>query len=426
MQEFVNSAPLWLPGLMAMSGLILASGFFSSSETAFFYLSRDQIRNFSAGSPRQRMVSALLSDPDRLLSGILFWNLVINLGFFAVSVAVAHRLANDGQSTAAMLFGFLSLFAMILLGEVGPKSVAVAFGTRLAPLVSWPLAAAVRVLDPIVPSLGHLSRILRRTFWPHIKREPYLRPQDLEMAVENTGASQQVIGIERDVLHNILDLSEIAVEEVMRPRGMFCAIRGDTVSTNDLDGELSETDYIILQDDEENALGAIALGGFSNAAKTNLGDAVEDVLHVPWCANLATTLQTMRDRFTSIAIVVNEYGESVGVVAYEDIIDTIVLSHSSRGRRVLRREPVLEVDQDLFHVDGITTLRYLAKRLDIEFDAGSETQTTIGGMLNEHFERFPEVGDEITWRGHVIRVIEVADKGQFRAMVSPVPDESDS
>ena len=86
---------------------------------------------------------------------------------------------------------------------------------------------------------------------------------------------------------------------------------------------------------------------------------------------------------------------------------------------MLRREPVLEVADGLFHVDGITTLRYLAKRLNVEFEHEEETQTTVAGLLSDHFERFPEVGDELTWRQHTIRVIDVADKGLFRAMVIP-------
>jgi hypothetical protein len=93
MTEFSELAPLWWPGMLAMGCLILASGFFSASETAFFYLTRDQIRNFGSGKPRQQMVAALLSDPDRLLTAVLFWNLVINLSYFAISVVIAHRLS---------------------------------------------------------------------------------------------------------------------------------------------------------------------------------------------------------------------------------------------------------------------------------------------------------------------------------------------
>ncbi|HUG91311.1 MAG TPA: CNNM domain-containing protein, partial [Planctomycetaceae bacterium] len=150
MSEFLDSAPLWMPGTFAMLALTVVSGFFSGSETALFYLSQDELRAFRIGPPRQRTIAALLGDPDRLLTAILFWNLLVNMTYFAVSVVVAQRLVRADQETAAGAFGLGSLFAIILLGEVLPKTIAVVFRRSLAPVVSWPVALAVRVLDPLM------------------------------------------------------------------------------------------------------------------------------------------------------------------------------------------------------------------------------------------------------------------------------------
>ena len=98
MSEFADSFHIWLPGTLLMLALMLFSAFFSASETAFFFLSREQIRRFSSGNSRQRMVSALMADPDRLLTAVLFWNLVINLAYFSVGIVVMHKL-NDGGYT---------------------------------------------------------------------------------------------------------------------------------------------------------------------------------------------------------------------------------------------------------------------------------------------------------------------------------------
>lgn len=425
MKEFIEAAPLWWPGMLAMGCLILASGFFSASETAFFYLTRDQIRNFSNGKPRQRMVAALLGAPDRLLTAVLFWNLIINLSYFAISVVVAHRLSAAGQNAAAGAYGLLSLFGIILFGEVGPKSAAVAFRLQLAPLASWPLAFAVRALDPIIPSLGRLAKTLRRTFWPDIKLEPYLRPEDLEQAVEMSSNTTGSVTFERNILHNILDLSEIKAEEVMRPRGLFAAVKSPATLQR-LDGELTELDFVVVQDEDEVITKSIALGSFSQLTDTELDSAAENVAHVPWCASLAYVLQLMRDQFCSVVVVVNEYGDSVGIVTYEDAIDTIILPDASRTKRVLGREPVLEVDEGRYHVDGITTLRYLGKKLDSEFDPGPDNLLTVAGLLHEQLERIPVVGDECISHGHVFRVISVNKKGGVRAMVSRVTSEAGS
>lgn len=418
MSEFLKSADLWFPGMAAMLCLIVASGFFSASETALFYLSRDELRGLRVGKPRERIVAALLSDPDRLLTGVLFWNLVINLTYFAVSVVVAHRLANDGQTVAAGLYGIAGLFGIILFGEVLPKSTAVVFRRRLASLVSWPLALALRSLDPITPSFQWFTLMARRTFWPHIAQEPYLEADDLERAVEASELSDEVIRQERQVLHNILDLSEITVEEVMRPRGTYAALSAP-VNLADLNGEVPPSGYLALKHSESEEIDrAIPLASFSMIPKEQLELAAEQVVQVPWCAHLAYTLGLLRDRFCSLASVVNEYGETIGIVTYEDIIDTMLAPQPSRTKRVLRREPVLEISPGCYHVEGITTLRYLCARLGMDYEPAADGLITVSGMLSDQLEQIPVVGDECNWRGYRIKVIDVSQRGKLRAMVS--------
>jgi len=197
----VSAAETWLPAILAMAGLVLASGFFSSSETALFYLSRDDLRSFRVGS----------------------WNLLINLSYFAVSIALTRRVAS-GSTRAATLIPLLSLLGIILFGEVAPKSLAVVFRRRVAIWLAWPLAIAVRIFDPIAPVFVATTEFLYRVFWPHVTVEQALDADDLEQAVENSARTAEVVSQERQVLHNILDLGEISVEEVMRPRGTWATL----------------------------------------------------------------------------------------------------------------------------------------------------------------------------------------------------------
>ena len=118
---------VWLPGIAVMAGLAVVSGPCSGAETALFYLSRDEVRAMRIGRPRQRLVAQLLRDPDRLLTAVLFWNLLVNMTYFAVSVIVARRLILVGSSTAAGLVGLIGLGAIIVVGEVIPKSLAVLY-----------------------------------------------------------------------------------------------------------------------------------------------------------------------------------------------------------------------------------------------------------------------------------------------------------
>jgi putative hemolysin len=411
-----------LPGLLILSVLIVASGFFSGSETALFYLSRDELRSLQTGTSRERLVAALLRNPDRLLTAVLFWNLVINLSYFAISVVLARKLVDAGHAALAGLWSVGTLVAIIVLGEVLPKSLAVVFHRPLAVLVSWPLALAVRVLDPVFPLLGTLSRAMRRAFWPDIRPEPYLRADDLERAVETSGLSAESIQHEQQVLHRILDLSQITVEEVMRPRGTYI-VHDTAVMAGDV-ARVPTSGYLLLRDDEQvapdpDAIGtAVPLADLSRIPEGRLAGLAEPLIHVPWCASLAETLQQLREKLCDVAVAVNEFGETIGIVTYEDIIDTILVEQPSRTKRVLQREPVLEVAPGKYHVDGLTTLRYLAQRLGLDYEPIADRLVTVAGLLHDELERLPEVGEECRWSGYVFRVIDTPGRGKLRVMIS--------
>ncbi|HXY37809.1 MAG TPA: CNNM domain-containing protein [Planctomycetaceae bacterium] len=407
-----------MAGLVAMLVLMALSAFLSGSETALFFLSHDEIRAFRVGRPRERAAAALLADPDRALTGILFWNLVVNLLYFAVAIVVSERLLAADLRSAAAVLGFAALIALLLFGEVVPKVAAALFRRGIAPLVALPIIALVRLLDPALPFFRGLTQIARRAFLPHIHQEPYLSPQDLENAVNVSDLSAEMIRQEKQILHNILDLSDITAEEVMRPRGTYPTCRAP-VRILDLAARMPAGDYVaVVREGTEDVESAIALGSISRISADHLAEGAEDVVHVPWCAKLGSVLTLMREQVASVASVVNEYGETIGMLTYDDILNTVLIPEPDRAARLLSRPPVLEVAPGCYHAEGITSLRHLSGRLGIEYDADADGLVTLAGLLQEKLEHLPAVGDECQWHGFRIRVIEVSKRGRLRAMLT--------
>jgi len=410
----------WLPEIAALAGLIVLSGFFSGSETALFYLSRDELRAMQVGRPRQRMAAALLRDPDRLLTAVLFWNLIVNLSFFAVSLITGKRMIAEGQTTLAGLVAVFSLVGIIIFGEVLPKSIAVIYRKGVSELVAWPLSLSVRVLDPMMPTMASITRGLRRVLFPKLKSEPFLDADDLERALESLPAGHGIVQNEREVLHRILDLSEITIEEVMRPRGSY-AVFNKPVHREALVGRLKPADYIFISDDTPGDIQeAVALFARADIPETNLERFAEPVIHVPWCAPLSEVLEELDRTKRRVVVVVNEYGATLGVASEEDLLDTILAPDPSRARRLLQRNPVLDVAPDTWHVEGLTTLRYLARKLDLSYDPDEDEAVTVNGLFQQELERFPEIGDEIEWMGYRIKAFHIDNPGQVRATVSRV------
>ncbi len=418
MDAFLETPGLLTPALV-MVCLLGGSAFFSSSETALFFLSSEEVQAFGRSKRRsEKRVAALLHDPDRLLTAVLFWNLVINLSFFACGIVISGRLIEHKHAAAAGVFSVLSVTLMIICGEVMPKSGAVLFRQSLARLVSVPLATSVRVFDPLAPMFRTVTRSLRRMFWPHIQKEQYLNPEDLEQAIDNSAGDRAVIRQERIVLHNILDLSEIPIEEVMRPRGTFPALHRP-IDLSRLRDSNQTNDYLaVLSEDGETIDGAVPLGHFSAFPDENLELAAEPVIHVPWCSTAAYVLHQLEKRKCSVAAVVNEYGDTIGIASYEDIVDTILAADPSRARRVLQRDPVLNVAPGSWHVDSITSLRYLCRKLGLRYEPDEDGLITVAGVFFDELERIPEVGDECLWNGLKLRIIETRRPGHFRALLS--------
>jgi len=164
-----------LPWLIAMVVLIICSAFFSASEAALFSLRLRDREQLADGSTSQRLVARLLHDPDRLLSAVLFWNLVINMLYFAIVSVVGLRLEREPtiSRTYPAAFSAASLLALIFFSEMFPKSVGVLINRKLAGLLGTPLAIAVRLLDPVMPALRFVNLLSRRMIWPGFKREAY-------------------------------------------------------------------------------------------------------------------------------------------------------------------------------------------------------------------------------------------------------------
>ena len=184
------------------------------------------------------------------------------------------------------MLGFVAILALLILGEVLPKVAAALFRRRVAPLVALPIVALIRLLDPALPFFRGLTRIARRTFLPHIHQEPYLSTEDLENAVNVSDLSEEMIRQEKQILHNILDLSDITAEEVMRPRGTYPTCRAP-VRMLDLAARMPASDYVaVVREGSDDVEAAIALSSVSVVSADHLTEGAEEVVHVPWCAKL--------------------------------------------------------------------------------------------------------------------------------------------
>ena len=415
-----------MPWLVAMLALIVGSGFFSASEAALFYLRPPDRRGLAGGNRRERVAYALLRRPDRLLSAVLFWNLLINVAYFTISSIVSIRMEATPElgQTWCIVFAMASLVAIIIFSEMLPKSIAVMIPLTIARTVSVPLSLAIRVLDPVRPVLQGVNRISQRVLFPRFKSEPYLEINDLERAIELSAKDDSsVVEQEQAVLQNIVELSKIRIDEWMRPRIQF-VVYHPPISLSDLRSVPASGYLLITEQGSDEIERALRLDNLFELPETNIERLADPVLYLPWTATVADALEKMSHRDREVTVVVNEFGESIGILTIEDILDTVFTYAPSRIRRLLNQNPLHRISENKWVVSGMMGIRRLAQELDVQLP---ETHSvTIAGVIQEQLQRLARVSDEVDWGPLHFRVIEMPRLGQMLVEVTFHREEGQS
>jgi len=410
-----------LPWLIPMIVLMGLSAFFSASEAALFYLTQADRRLMASGSEGEIAALKLLEHADRLLTAILFWNLVINVAYFSLASICSLRLERsaEGTGTQALLFALAALLGLIFFSEMLPKSIAVISPRRVARIFSIPLAMTVQMVDPLMPSLRWVNKISTRLLWPNFKPESAIQIEDLEQAILLSTGDEALIRQEQAVLKNIVQLSAIKVEEWMRPRAQL-AIYSPPVKLEQLKETIPQGGYLLIAEAETQEIEkAIRLDNQYEFPEEGLEKLAEPVLYLPWCATVATALEKMSHRDREVTVVVNEYGETIGVLTIEDILETIFTYSPSRTRRLLDREPLQEIGPKQWLVLGLTNLRLLSRRLGLELP--ETTNVTVAGVIQEQLQRLAEKGDRCQWGPCQFHVLETGQRGYLLVELSICP-----
>jgi len=391
------------PLLAAMLLLAAASAFFSCSEAALFSLQSDDRRALKSGAKTGQAALGLLDLPDRLLTAILFWNLIINVVYFALASIISIQLERQGQRTEAGLAALIALLAIILLSEMIPKTFGVLMPRAFAQMVSLPLAVAVRVLDPIAPLFTTINQAVRRVFFPNFQAEPYLALRDLEQAITVSTADEELAALERLALQNIVLLADQRADELMRPRKQYQSF-SPPVNLEDLGGRPTRSGYVLVTEaDSDEITGAIALNYLPTVPRHHLEKFAQPVIYVPWCATAAAVFDELQSQQQEVAAIVNELGETIGIVTLEDLLQNVFADQGSRSARLLSTSPIEKLGDNLWQVTGMATLRRLGREFHISLPPMKST--TVAGVVQELLHRLPVAGDEIVWELFSMRVV---------------------
>jgi len=416
-----------IPALIAMLFLLTCSAFFSLGEAAMFSLSQTEKRTLAEKGRLGKLVLQLLQQPERLLNSILLGNLCVNLVFFTLASVIAFQLGQ--QSSLAWGIGVGSLLIVIIFADILPKIVGVTSPLFFALWTCVPLSIFFRTLQPILPTLSFLNLLSRRLIDPNFESEPYLRVGDLERAVALSGNDAALLKREQRSLQNIVSLSEMEAVELMRPRSWLKTFRPPITFTQmltELNGTLPRSGYCLLTEpDSDEIVSALCLTRLTaENLESDWENQFEYVLYVPWSTSVAEVFDRLQQTEQKIAVVVNEFGETIGIITMDDIVAMLFTRDQGRSRGLLDRREMNLIGVNCWQLTGLTSLRTLERRFNVSFRQYSSL--TVGGLMREHLERLPRTGDVCQVEMLQFQVMSVADDYDMVVQLVQTKEENSS
>jgi CBS domain containing-hemolysin-like protein len=391
-----------LPWLAPMLALILLSAFFSGSEAALFSLGTRDRKALARGPIGGRVAVGLLEDAERLLSAVLFWNLLINMTYFAIASIVGAKLEASGPAAMAA-FTIGSLVSIIFFSEMLPKSIAVLSPRRFSRYAGPPLAVAVRLLAPVLPAVRFFNTLARRLLWPSFQPERDLEVSDIERAIEMGTGDAALAERERAALRQLVQLATTRVDEWMLPRN-FLRLQRAPVTREAIVGGVPAHGYVLIAEPEsDDIIAAIAVRTLRPSQLDDLVAATEPVLYVPWSATVADTFDSLQANDRHVAAVVNEFGETVGVLTVEMILEGILRLQSGRPSEAGDEVQFEQLEEGRWQVGGLASARWVAEQIGAEPPEGRNV--TVAGLMQQVNERFPREGDRCRWGKFELQVI---------------------
>jgi len=439
--------------LLVVVTLILVGGFFAASEIALITVKRHRLSQLSDDGRRGAATARRLTeDPSRFLATIQI--AITFLGFLAGAVGASafsvHLAAliddipwtplQEAAGTVAFVIVTLTIATVsIIVGELVPKTLALNFPERLALFVAAPISFLQSILWPIVWLVTRVSALLVRLLGGTERPQGgYLSTEELKMLVETGSEQGGIEEEEKEMIHGVIELGDKRVHEVMVPRIGIRAVNVNDPLDEVLDMIIraGHSRLPVFEENLDNVVGILYAKDLLPYLKGNgpangeidIRKLVRSPVYVPESKPVDDLLHEMQAAKRHIALVVDEYGGTAGLVTMEDVVEEIVGEIQDEYDS---EDPMVEdvsTDEELaYRIDGRVSMDDLRDLFDLSDDdePDEDAYDTIGGFVVHRVGRIPLPGAEIPFRDEVVLQVEAAEPRRVARVVARRPRRAD-
>ena len=415
----------YIPTSLLVAGLVfclLLAAFFSMAETSMMAVNRYKLTTqANAGDRGAQRAQRLLAETDKLLGVILLGSTVSTTGSATLAALLSQRMLGD-EGWVAFVATLLVSFALLVFSEISPKVVGANYADRIAPYIAYLLVPLLRLAYPVVWFVNlFVSGMLRVLRIPRQPREEKLTQEEVRALVLE--GSRYLPPKHHTMLVNLLDLEKITVDDIMTPRREIDALDLDA-PVEEIRSKL-ETGYHtrvpVCRGQPDNVIGVLlvrqVLHRWSDEEwnAEDLAPLLRQPYYIPSGTPLLAQLQHFQESRQRMGLVVDEYGELLGLVTLEDILEEIIgefTTNAPGGDQWVR-----DADGSVV-VEGSTLLRTLNRRLGTKFP--SDGPRTLNGLILEHFGDIPEAGVSFRSGGHALEILHTQDRAVKTVKVLPI------
>ena len=396
--------------------LIVLSAFFSGTETAYFNLKthRDDVPS---------KLKDLLDNPRSLLVSILTGNTIVNVGIGSLAAIITYRISPDNQNLMLLQVIIVSI-VLIIFGEILPKTIAMRSSSQFANIVYYPLRVFMILLHPFTLILNGINKFVLKLIPKEEKS--FDTEEELEILAELGEEKGSLDEEESDMIRSIIKFDDKTVREIMTPRVDILSLPSDASIDDamDLIAKKQFSKIPLYKDNIDEITGIIyakdlvpyLIGSRPNVKLQSIS---RNVYFVPEQKPIDDLLNDFKEKKISLAIVVDEWGGTSGMVTLEDIVEEVM--GEIRDPYDLEKSPVSQINDENFIVDGKISIYDLEEEIEGMSFPEDRDYDTLGGLILDNLEDIPKQGQSVVHDEWMIKVLDLDGNRITKVQITKIP-----